>query len=158
MIKHFPKFKGNNPAGLRSFKFVHIGHIAQFPAVKNGQTLGPIQLISGKEWLDGYSTLYTLLFRELPKTSANGLFYTQSLTGVAPTDRLELLDLMQSMEGQEFVVLVEDATGKTRLLGGYGYPLTFMANFSSGSNRSEAKGFEFEFFGSSEFRAPIYTV
>lgn len=158
MIKHFPKFKGNNPAGLRSFKFVHIGHIAQFPVIKNGQTLGAVQLIPGKNWLEGYSTLYTLLFTELPKTTANGLFYTQTLTGVAPTDQLELVDLMQSMEGQEFVVLVEDATGKTRLLGGYGYPLTFLADFSSGSNRSEAKGFEFEFSGRSEFRAPIYGV
>lgn len=158
MITNFPKHKGYNPAGLRTFKFVHVSHIARFPAIKNGQTQGVIQLLQGQDWLTGYSTPYTLNYTEKAKPSPNGPFYEQSLSGVAPGDKPDLLDLMQSMEGHEFVLIAEDARGQLRLIGGYGYPLVFMSDFSSGSDRSEAKGFEFGFSGNSEFRAPIYSV
>src|SRR5690606_21449672 len=101
---------------------------------------------------------YTLEFSEKAKPSPHGIYYDQSLSGFTPGDHEDLSDVIQSLEDQQFVLLVEDARGQLRLVGAYGYPLTFIAEFSSGSARSDSKGYAFEFTGQAEFRAPVYKI
>lgn len=156
MITNFPLKKNYNPGGLKSFLFVPISSILSFPAIKDGKTIAPIALINSASWLIGYATPYTLIFEEPAKDSPNGIYYEQKLSGFSPGGHVELLNQIQIMEGNEFVVLAEDSRNVTRLIGGYGYPLKFVTDFSTGSNRSDAKGFDFSFIGNSIFRAPVY--
>lgn len=156
MISNFPKPKGYNLGGLRSFLYAHVHSFLSFPAIKDGVITAPVQFVAGAGWFTGYSTLYTLNFDENGKDSPNGPIYDQVLSGFSPGDRPENLDAIHSAEGAEFVLLVTDANGQKRLIGGYGYPLTFLADYSSGSNRSDTKGYAYKFFGNSTFRAPIY--
>lgn len=158
MIANFPKKKSYNPGGLRTFKFVPVSFILSYPAIIDGKINSALQLLPGKEWLTGYSTPYTLEYSENAKKSTQGDYYDQSLSGFAPGDHEDLLDVIQSLNDQYFILLVEDARGQLRLVGGYGFPLAFTADFSSGSSRSDSKGFSFEFSGQSIFRAPIYKI
>lgn len=156
MITNFPKKKSYNPGGLRSFRFVPRSWILGYPPIINNKITGEVTLLPGREWLTGYATAETLAFEENGKDSPNGVYYDQSIPGFAPGDHEDLLDLIQSMEGNEFVALVVDARGQTRLVGGYGYPLKFISDYSSGTMRSDGKGFSYEFTSQCPFRAPVY--
>lgn len=156
MILNFPKKKSYNPGGLRGFLFVPISYIAAYPPIKDGKISTELSLLPGREWLRGYSTPYTLEFTEKPQSSPNGVYYDQVLAGFTPGDSADMLDVIQSMEDQRFALLVQDARGQNRLIGAYGYPLTFLADFATGSNRADAKGFSFSFSGQAVFRAPVY--
>lgn len=158
MITNFPKKKSYNPGGLRSFRFVHASSVLAFPAILNGKVSSAVQLVADHEWLTGYATAYTSNFIENAKQSPHGVYYEQSLSGLAPGDYVELLDLIQSKEDQDFVLLVEDARGQIRLVGGFGFPLRFLSDYSSGSARSDMKGFDFKFSGIAPFRAPVYQI
>ncbi len=158
MISNFPKPKGYNLGGLRTFQFAPLDSIVSYPAIHDGLITTPLQFKAGKNWLDGYSTPYSLQFSETGKDTPNGIYYAQAIDGVIPGDRLESINAVASAEGNSFVVLVTDANGQKRLVGAHGYPLIFLADYNTGSSRSDSKGFSFQFSGMSIIRAPVYRV
>lgn len=155
MITDFPKKKTYNLAGLRSFQFVHVSEIFQYPIFRNGQVTGDLQLLPGRTLKTGYATYETLEFSENSIPSPNGVYYEQEITGFAPGDAADMIDVISNMENNEFVVLIADARGQLRIVGGYGYPLIFLSDFTTGARRVDRKGFSFTFSAVAPFRAPI---
>lgn len=155
MITDFPKKKYYNLAGLRSFQFVHVSEVFQYPIFRDGKAFGDLQLIGDLQLKAGYATYETLEFAENPVNSPNGVYYEQEITGFAPGDAAEMLDVISNMEDNEFVVLITDARGQRRIVGGYGYPLIFLSDFTTGARRVDRKGFSFTFSAVAPFRAPI---
>lgn len=158
MMVSFPKKRSYNPGGLVGFDFVHYGDIANFPSIVTGEIGSVPQLHPGKQWATGYATPGTLQFTEESELSAQGRAYRQSVTGFIPNDYGELIALMELMDNQHFCLLIMDANQRRRLVGGYGYPLLFSASGDTGSNRSDSKGFNFQFVSRTPFRAPVIAL
>lgn len=156
MISNFPTPKNYNLGGLSTFQFAPAEAFSVFSGVFNGRILFPLVLNTGFDWFKGYSTAYTLGFTETLKTSEHGKYYEQTITGFVPGDRAELIDLMETMDDRYFVLQVKDANGASRLVGGFGCPMLFSSNYDSGLARSDGKGYQFQFFCQSTFRAPMY--
>lgn len=156
MLTNFPIPKTYNQSGLRSFEFIHRSAVNVWPGIFNSQIMLPIALNSGFLWLKGYSTPQTLAFTEESKETKDGDYYEQQLIGFAPGDRLDLIDLMEQMDNNDFIIQIKDTRNQTRLLGSHGYPLKFSSSYNSGAGRDEAKGYNFKFTGVSIFRAPVY--
>ena len=156
MLTNFPKSNSYNLGGLRSFQFVHRSAISAWPGIFNGKVLTPISLKEGFEWLTGYATPETLSFSENSKDEQNGPYYEKEITGFVPGNKDELIDLMNKMDGHEFVLIVKDPNNQTRLVGSHGFPLLFSSLYNSGAGRPDARGFNFKFTGVSIFRAPVY--
>ena len=156
MFTPFPSKRAYNPGGLASFQFAHHASVGAFPFVDGGKAINPVVLLAGHDWLVGYSTMYTLRFAEQAETSAHGVRYLQRITGFMPNDHADVIETMQTMENQYFVVVAMDANRRKRLVGGYGYPLLFTSSFDSGADRADGKGFTFEFTGYAPTRAPEY--
>lgn len=156
MLTNFPTPKTYNLSGLRSFKFIDETAVHAWPGIFNSQIILPITLKTGFEWLNGYSTPFTLLFTEELKETEHGKYYEQQIVGFAPGDRLDLIDLMEQMDNRQFILQVKDTRNQTRLIGSHGFPLTFSSSYNSGLGRDDAKGYNFKFIGVSIFRAPVY--
>lgn len=158
MITDFPLKSLYNPGGLRNFKFIPALLVKTYPFISSSQVLEALTFLPEVDWLNGYSTPDTLLFDEDSESSENGPMYKQEVSGFAPGDKLALIDLMNDMEGQSFVIRTTDYSGQLRLIGSHGTPLTFSAKYTSGSGRSNSKGYQFKFTGYTNFRAPAYNV
>lgn len=156
MINNFPTSKAYNQAGLLDFLFAHHSSIAAFSGIFNGKVLLPLSFIPNMDWLKGYSTVNTLNFVETEKSSEQGKYYEQTISGFVPADRAELIALMEEMDDQNFVLLIKDSNQQNRLVGGFGSAMLFSAVFDSGTTKSDSKGFQFKFYTESTFRAPVY--
>ena len=158
MISNFPTKKLYNPGGLRKFIFLPEQMVNSLPPVLDGLISHPFGLVPGVSWSNGYATTETLEFKEEMKDSVNGPIFSQEITGFVPGDQIALISLMQKMIGNPFIVQIIDASGQLRVAGSHGYPLLFSATFSTGSARSDAKGYQFKFSGDSIFSAPVLII
>lgn len=156
MLTNFPTPKGYNLAGLVSFQFIHFSAIDSFAGIFDGKILTPPTLKVGETWFNGYGTIYSLNYNEKGNNNDNGKYYDQTISGFIPGDKQDLINLMDVMEADYFVLLIKDSNHQTRMVGGYGCPMVFNATFDSGSARSDSKGYTFTFSGQSTFRAPVY--
>jgi len=156
MITNFPANPKQNLGGLSSFQFVPAFQVITFPQVINNALITALTLFTGKTWLNGYATHESLRFRETVKDSEQGDVFEQLITGFMPGDSHELKTLIAEMEQvKKFFVIVNDRSLK-KLVGYPLEPLEFSADFDSGGQRSDAKGYNFKFAGRSVFRAPKY--
>jgi len=90
---------------------------------------------------------------------ANGLYYNISVSGFAPGEHADLVDLMDSMaNGVRYLLLLRDANRIMRLVGSPALAMEFSASYNSGAQKSELKGFSYKFTGSCLYRAPVYDV
>ena len=127
------------------------------PAATNHVINTAITIVNA--WLQGYATYETLQFTEEPIKSSHGESYRQTLSGFIPGESAELAALIYSMEQtKDFVLLITDNRGNTRVAGSNAMPLEFSASFSSGDQRSATKGYSFKFTGDSLTRAPTYVL
>jgi len=156
MITNFPLLKTYNLAGLLSFQFAQVDSIVSYSGVFNGKVLFPLTFKIGSDWLKGYSTPSTLNFNESFKSNEHGSYYEQTISGFVPADKADLISLIEEMDNQYFVSLVKDSAGQQRLVGAFGSPMLFSANFDSGLSKSDSKGFQFKFYTESINRAPVY--
>lgn len=156
MIADFPILKSYNTAGLLLFQFIHVNAVSAYPGVFDSKIIAPLSLKAGFNWYKGYSTPQTLHFDEVQENSVHGKFYKQTISGFAPGDKEALIQLMEGMDNNYFIVQVRDTAKQNRLVGGYSYPMLFSSTYNSGSARADSKGYEFSFYSESPFRAPIY--
>jgi len=157
MIGNFPFPQVFNPGGYRTFSFIPYNEVQTFPMIKNGAALLPVGLAPLSSWRKGYSTYQTLQFNEEQDSIEAGNFYKPILSGFLPGNSIEIINLITLMEAQRyFLVQAVDARGMTVLVGTPGSPLIFTAKFSSGQNRSDARGYSFQFTGTTLNRAPTY--
>lgn len=156
MISNFPTKKIYNLGGLKNFKFIPFLDVAFQPAIEQGKITGALTLVNGGTWLNGYATPETLNFKEECVATSDGNIYSQTISGFVPGDHPELIDLLQALEDLPILVQIADTRGQIRLVGSHGFPMTFAGTYDSGSNRSDAKGFNFRISTNSIFRAPVY--
>jgi len=124
--------------------------------ISNGSALVPVSLVNSAVWLKGYATRETLSFDEETQVNEHGTYYTPVISGLAPGEAAPLIDIIENMPLQRFLVIIKDPLGRQRLVGSPMMPLNFSAKFGSGSARPDAKGFNFKFYGESLNRAPVY--
>lgn len=156
MINNFPVNRSYSPGGYQSFLYVPFQYVAAYPIINNGQAAAPVSLKAGGQWLQGYATRETLNLTEEPQISEHGTYYKPVISGFVPGESANLIAVMEGMDPYRFMVIMKDAIGRMRLVGTPAMPLNFSANFSSGSGRSDSKGFNFKFFGDTLNRAPMY--
>lgn len=125
--------------------------------ISKGSALLPIGLAPGAFWLSGYATHQTLQFTEDPERIDAGTYYKPTLTGFVPANSSDLIDLMESMEQERFLVALTDAKGQKTLLGTPGSPMIFTSKFDGSATRAGSKGYTFEFAGTTYNRAPVYS-
>jgi hypothetical protein len=158
MINNFPAKNGYNPGGYKSFLFIPFQDISSQQVSVHSKITLALGLHPGKVWLNGYSTAETLNFKEECIPTVNGPTYLQVISGFVPGERPELIDLMAELEGMQLLVQLLDTRGQKRIVGCYGFPLTFNSTYDSGSNRPDAKGFTYKMTVTSRHRAPVYQI
>jgi hypothetical protein len=156
MISDFPAKKDYNPGGYLSFQFAPAQLVASFPMIANSKTVVPVAFLAGYDWFNGYATTETLVFNEEPAFDEGGTYYNITVTGFAPGDKPELVDLIGLMADNRFILQVKDTAKINRLVGTPKSPLDFSATFGSGGARADQKGFTFNFTGQALYRAPVY--
>lgn len=157
MITNFPTNPKMNLAGLSSFLFVPRYQVKTIPSIDIKVISSVIELMPGAVWLKGYSTLETLQFTEKGNNDDPGTSYEPSIKGFMPGDLPQVAILFEEMEELRHVVIVKDMVGNGRIVGLHA-PLSFTADFNSGINIGDSKGYSFEFFSESLKRAPYYNL
>lgn len=157
MITDFPAKPVYNQGGYSTFKFIPHLFITSFPAAVNHVISTAI--ITSSPWLNGYATYETLQFNEEDIKSGHGKSYRAQISGFIPGEYPELTQLLFEMEQMEkFVVQLRNSQGKIRIIGSPERPLEFSSVFSSGDQRSSAKGYTLKFTGDELNRAPFYQL
>lgn len=158
MISSFPTKKPYNPGGYHSFRFTPAYLVTAFPMISNARAIVPLSFTAGNDWLQGYATTETLTYDEEPVNDGNGTYYNYTVAGFVPGDLADLIYLVSAMEKMRHIVLIRDTAGILRLVGSPAAPLDFIATYGSGAARTDQKGFNFKFTGSSLYRSPVYDV
>jgi hypothetical protein len=157
MITSFPTRPAYNPGGYTSFNFIPSIYITSFPGAENHVITSAITV--SNPWLTGYSTYETLSFNEDTVKSGQGESYRPEVTGFVPGEYPELTELLHAMEQMKnFVLQITNNRGKIRIVGSPDMPLQFLSSFSSGDQRSSAKGYGLKFIGDTLSRAPFYEL
>src|ERR1700754_3213781 len=131
MISNFPAKKAYNPGGYKSFQFIPYYQVSGFPAITAMKNLSQVIFYETYDWLNGYATAETLSYDEEYTPDENGGFYDLTITGFIPGDQVDLIDIMDTMPFNRFIVMILDTKGVTRLVGSTSTPLDFTANFNS---------------------------
>lgn len=156
MITNFPEKPTYNSGGLKKFFFVPFLGVSENPVVVAGSAVTPLGLFPGFSLLAGYATIHTLQFIEEQNENEHGIFYEQTLTGFAPSDTQEMMDLFTEMAQNRFLIMTSDYLGKKRLVGSSDNPLAFSYKFSTGNDRKDSRGYKFSFSGISTKAALDY--
>lgn len=157
MIADFPVNPNQNIAGIAAFKFAPYYFISSIPSPANKVISQAVAFKAGYGFFIGQSTQDHLNFSENPSNDVNGTSYNWLISGFTPGDSDILADLFEEMEQQRHLVLVTDQLNRLRLVG-IDAPLIFTAKYSSGNTPGDAKGYAWQFAGSSMLRAPFYKV
>lgn len=156
MVTNFPAKPAYNLGGYTSFKFSPYQFIYDFPLIAAGAAASAIVFTAGYTWHEGYATQETLSYTEEPQSDDGGQIYNITISGFVPGESPQLVDLVESMALDRYVLLIRDSSGQLRLAGSAEAPLDFSASFGSGAARQDLKGFNIKFSGQSKRRAPGY--
>lgn len=156
MIASFPKKPAYNLGGYQDFKFMVLSQIESFPMIFNGKALTSVVLKPNQYLFEGYGTYESLVFSEKSEENVQGIFFEQLFAGFMPGDSQDHISLMEEMQRNYFILIAKDANGLMRLIGSPANPLSFKADFDSSGSRSGSRGYNFEFYAPSPFRAPLY--
>src|SRR5690606_20868317 len=101
-----------------------------FPKVRAGVVTEVVELLPGYAWKQGYATAGTLNLVEKQNEDAGGTFHNTEVSGFAPGERDQLLNLFDNMSGNPFLVILKDNLGVKRLVGDPVNHLIFTSDFS----------------------------
>lgn len=132
---------GDNYGGVDRFWFAHEDDIAGVDAA------GQILLKEGKVWSLGRAVKYTLEFSNPQSTRRGGTTFSPSLRGVVKKYRPELEQVLASMRGERFALIVQDKNGFHIQVGRPGELLTFTTDQDTGGMPFDANQYAFSFSG-----------
>jgi hypothetical protein len=128
------------------------------PEVVNKTVSGALSFVAPVTgFFEGYSTLDKLEFaeEELPNDGGTSSFrYT--IKGFYPAAHPLFDDNFEDIAAHRLIVLCEDNSGLQRLVGNIEKGMRFKAAWSSGAKAGDARGYNFEFSGEFDIRAPYY--
>jgi len=150
--------EGSNVSGLQKIEYAPIEWVDSFPdviLVDDAFTVrDSVTFNIGKDWLtadvESGSANYTEKQAE-PKLTA-------AIVARTAHSNKELVALLNVMGTFNYIARVQDRNGHYRLVGTLDFPLTFKAEFKTGTNINDEKGFKYSFTAELLESAPFYTI
>lgn len=156
MIQSFPVPKNCNLPGIKSFQFIPMYYVNSIPKPINGIISQSITIASGYELLDGYTTQGTGQLKESGSRLEPGVAYDSVFNGFVPGDDEELMILMSDMAEVDLLLIIEGMDGRKRLCGSKTNAMRFQAEYGSGGELGDTKGYSYKFSAQNIFRWPFY--
>lgn len=153
-MQSFQSFQRVVVGGVDRFQFVPIDWVQDFPAV-NALSISEldINLIPGKEWLDGFSPFGTLEYTDQPKTIGASQYRSKELTGIIPGDIIGTAENLYRNRYRKFLIKTVDKDGRRRLLGSLKEPMRLSFDFKTGQ-LGGVKGWTYSFYGNHRMPSP----
>ena len=149
----------SNIGGVASFWFSPINKVQSIPDINSTQRAisDPVTWRDGGEWLKGYSTFRQCKLSIRSGFGPNGKNFDAELTGFYPGLDTIMSDLLEEMQGQEFIILALDHEGNQLLLGSIDEPMIFtLKEWNSSDVGQGMKGYAFAFARKFSKRPPFY--
>lgn len=155
-MNNFPQPQIDNIGGLATFRFTEVESVISIARPTDHKITSSVQLKVGKLWYTGYASVDSLKYSEESNQDDNGHFIKATLKGFVP-ESPEMLQLLVQMDGRRFIVHLTDNDALEKIAGTKEQPLTFNCDFET-QTVSGIKGYNYQFTGILEKRAPIYEL
>ncbi|GAB3233156.1 hypothetical protein GCM10027346_20920 [Hymenobacter seoulensis] len=124
------------------------------PETDGSDILDDLRLREGATWFPLRVTQNTIKFDETPKPTKGVTTYTTKVTATRALAGQEIV-VLETMDNRRAVVMLQEASGRLRLVGGRESFLTFRSG-SEGSNPGARAGIDLNFSGELTRRALYY--
>ena len=112
-----------------------------------------VNFLGGKTWLKLPLQTTKESWREQQRTTTQGPYTLQRLTGSIPKGKPELTDQIDRMSRLYFIIRILDRNGQYWLIGSPYFPLSFSGSLSTGNEAPQLNGYTIEFSGETPYRA-----
>lgn len=150
------KLCDSNMGGLRLLRVIPLEAVQSMPGAASHSLTAAITLKAGAAISDVFFTDDTGSFEETPEIGSQGKLYRQRLSVLVPKDAPEVADYVNKYDGLQVILQYMDGNGFAKLIGSLEQPLTFEANFSTGSTPDERNAYTFSYTGRSYHKAYFY--
>lgn len=149
----------SNIGGVAYFWFAPIEKVQSIPDVNSTLKAisAPVTWKDGGTFLSGYSTIEKQSLSIRSSFGSNGRSFDVELSGFWPGHDESMSELLDLMNGQQFIVLAEDNEAKRRLLGTLDEPMIFsFGEWGAGTANSGGRGYKFSFSRKMSYNPPFY--
>lgn len=147
----------DNLPGIKSLQFIPVQHVTDIPEDINSVVYDEITVKPGKGWFTGEFTPGKLKFGDDSNIVNHGPFHEINVSGFHAFTSAAKLNNFKLMQMHKFIVLVEDYSDNTRIIGTLESPCDFTFKESSGSyGNQQVRGYEIEFKTANEMPAFYY--
>lgn len=119
--------------------------------------LDQLTLRAGATWYQLVSVRQSVRYKQTPKDlPRHGQSFGQKLTGTLARHTAELAQGLETLEGQELVLLYRDLNGQVQLVGTPEQPLTWTDAYDSGETYAQRNNYDWALTGETPRRARPY--
>lgn len=158
MKKDLEKFENDNIGGVNSFKFIEAKHIVSMHQPLGGAIHTAPQLAAGSAWREAYCTLGTMYLKEESQKSEHGTYHNKEFGGIVPKDRPEVLELLDFLKDEKFVIDCIDNNGQRKLVGTPDEPLSLETGHDTKPDVSGRNEYKIVFKGEGVNKSPFYML
>lgn len=153
-MQSFERFNRVVVGGVDRFQFVPIDWVQDFPSI-NALRISEldINLLPGKEWLNGFSPYGTLEYQDQPKNIGASTYRSKELSGIIPGDNTGTAENLYRNRYRKFLIKTVDKDGQRRLLGSIKEPMRLSFDFKTGQ-LGGVKGWAYSFYGNHRTPSP----
>jgi hypothetical protein len=148
----------DNTGGIEAAWYALASDLLDFPDPDVGPLpIGQLNLRPGATWYQLVSIRDTVRYKQTPKDlGRHGKSYTQKLTGTLARHTTELAAGLESLDGQELVLLYRDRNGQVQLVGTPEQPLVWDDAYDSGETPVQRNNYDWTLTGETPRRARPY--
>lgn len=148
----------DNTGGIEAAWYALASDLVDFPDPDLGPLpIGQLNLRAGASWYQLVSIRDTVRYKQTPKDlPRHGTSYTQKLTGTLARHTAELAQGLESLEGQELVLLYRDRNGQVQLVGTREQPLIWGDAYDSGEMPAQRNNYDWTLTGETPRRSRPY--
>lgn len=158
MKKDIDRFENDNLGGINSFKIIEAKHIIGWPPVYAGCIHTAPIIAPGAAWRTIYCTEGTMQLKDDQQPSDHGAYHTKEFSGNTPKDRPEVLELLNHLKDEKFVLDCLDNNGQRKLVGTPSEPLTLVSSADTKNSVPGRNEYKLVFKGDGINKSPFYKL
>lgn len=157
-MRDINKPSGDNLGGVLRFNFIDVNDVQSIADAVNSTVSTAVTLKTAMQWYEGYGTLGSIGFTEIPEMTGAGTLYKRQFVALCPQDGEDINDLFNEMRNKQFIIDYTDSNGLRKLVGSLEEPLNFAATLNTKTNMPELAGHSISFYGDASHKAYRYDI